>query len=160
MNDSAAERWVTISALTVAGVYAYRRLTETPGQPPVTAKELAGVGELPPLGAWATAWGFTFLVVAVIATAAPELGAAFAILIATGDLMTNASSILADVGQQEKNTGASAADVNVATGATATAPHAPARTAGGAFSTAPLSQQLAGVKQSAGVYVPPGGLGS
>jgi hypothetical protein len=102
MTDNQAERWVTVSALVVAGVYAYRRLTETPGQPPVTVKELAGVGELPPLGAWATAWGFTFLVVAVIATAAPELGAAFAILIATGDLLTNAQSIFKDVGAQQK----------------------------------------------------------
>jgi hypothetical protein len=97
MTDSQAERWVTVSALVVAGIYGYRRLTEQPTTPPVTLKELAGVGELPPLGAWATAWGFTFLVVAIVATAAPELGAAFAILIATGDLMTNAQSIFSDV---------------------------------------------------------------
>jgi hypothetical protein len=101
MTDSQAEKWVITSALVVAGIYGYRRLTETPGQPPVTVKELAGVGELPPLGAWATAWGFTFLVVSVVATAAPGLGAAFAILIATGDLMTNASSIFGDIGTQE-----------------------------------------------------------
>ena len=112
MNDAAAEQWVTVSALTVAGVYAYRRLTEGAGQPPATAKKLVGVGELPPLGAWATAWGFTFLVVAVMATAAPELGAAFAILIATGDLLANASSIFGDVGAQEKTVPTSPA-VNV-----------------------------------------------
>ena len=101
MTDSQAEKWVVTSALVVAGIYGYRRLTETPGQPPVTAKELAGVGELPPLGAWATAWGFTFLVVSIVATAAPGLGAAFALLIATGDLMTNAQSVFADVGAQQ-----------------------------------------------------------
>jgi hypothetical protein len=100
MTDSQAEKWVITSALIVAGVYGYRRLTETPTAPPVTLKELAGAGQLPPLGAWATAWGFTFLVVSIIATAAPELGAAFAILIATGDVMTNAQSIFKDIGAQ------------------------------------------------------------
>ena len=101
MTDSQAEKWVVSSALVVAGIYAYRRLTETPGQPPVTLKQVAGVGELPPLGPWTTAWGFTFLVVALMATAAPEVGASFAVLIAVGDLMTNAQSIFADVGQRE-----------------------------------------------------------
>jgi hypothetical protein len=101
MTDSQAEKWVVSSALVVAGIYAYRRLTEKPTSPPVTAKQIAGVGQLPPLGPWTTAWGFTFLVVALVATAAPELGAAFAVLIAVGDLMTNAQSIMADVGVQE-----------------------------------------------------------
>jgi hypothetical protein len=66
----------------------------------VTVKKLVGVGELPPLGAFATAWGFTFLVVAVITEAAPGLGASFAILIATADLLTNSTSVFADVGKQ------------------------------------------------------------
>jgi hypothetical protein len=109
MTSDQAEKWVIASALTVAGVYAYRRMTETPGKPPVTGKQLAGIGELPPLGPWATAWGLTYLVVAIMATAAPGLGAAFAILIATGDLLTNAQSIFADVGAREGSAGAAAA---------------------------------------------------
>ena len=63
-------------------------------------KKLVGVGELPPLGSFATAWGFTFLIVAIITEAAPGLGAAFAILIATSDLLTNSASVFADVGKQ------------------------------------------------------------
>jgi hypothetical protein len=114
MTDSQAEKWVITSALIVAGVYGYRRLTETPTAPPVTLKELAGAGQLPPLGAWATAWGFTFLVVSIIATAAPELGAAFAILIATGDLMTNAQSIFKDIGAQSSSAAPAAAPAIVA----------------------------------------------
>jgi hypothetical protein len=102
MTDQQAERWIVTSALIVAGIYAYRRLIEQPASPPVKLKQIAGVGQLPPLGAWATAWGFTYLVIAVIATAAPELAAAFAILIATGELLTNSGSIFADVGKQEK----------------------------------------------------------
>jgi hypothetical protein len=100
MSPDTAERWVTISAAVVAGLYAYRRLTE-PSAPPATLKKLFGVGELPPVGAWATAWGFTFLVVSVMAEAAPGLGGAFAILIMVGDLMTNSGSVFADVGKQE-----------------------------------------------------------
>jgi hypothetical protein len=122
MNDTTAERWVVISAVTVAGVYGYRRMTE-PAAPPVTIKKLAGVGELPPLGSFATAWGFTFLVVAVIATASPGLGGSFAILIATADLLTNSASLFADVGKQQKAPGQSAAvQGKVATGAAQATP--------------------------------------
>jgi hypothetical protein len=100
MSRQTAERWVTISALIVALTYGYRRITEATSSP-VTLKKLVGVGDPVPLGAFATAWGFTFLTVAIIAEAAPGLGGAFAILIATGDLLTNSSSVLADVTAQE-----------------------------------------------------------
>jgi hypothetical protein len=100
MNQETAERWVVISAFTVAAVYAYRRFTE-PSAPPATAKKLLGIGGLPPLGAFATAWGFVYLVVAAMAEAAPGLGGGFAILIATADLLTNSAGLFADVGQQE-----------------------------------------------------------
>jgi hypothetical protein len=99
MSRDTAERAVTISAFVVAAVYAYRSFTE-PSAPPPTVKKLAGVGELPPLGSWATAWGFMFLVIAIVTEAAPGLGAAFAILVATGDLLTNTSNLVKDVGQQ------------------------------------------------------------
>jgi len=101
MDKSTAERWVTISALIVIAVYGYRRITE-PAAAPVTAKKLIGVGQPAPLGAFATAWGFTFLVVSIMAEASPGLGGAFAILIATSDLLTNTSSVLADVTKQEQ----------------------------------------------------------
>jgi hypothetical protein len=100
MDHATAERWVTISAATVAGIYAYRRLIE-PSTPPATVKKLMGVGELPLLGSWATAWGFTFLVVAIMAEASPGLGGSFAILIMTADILTNASNLFADVGKQQ-----------------------------------------------------------
>ena len=115
MDRDTAERWVTISAMVVAGIYAYRRLIE-PTATPVTGKQLAGLGSPAPLGAFATAWGFTYLVVSVMATAAPGLGGAFAILIATGDLLTNSASLFADVGKQ---TGPASAQQAV-TNATAT----------------------------------------
>ena len=109
MSAGQSEKWITVSAVAVAGVYAYRRLVEpAPKAAPdrkTKVKQVAGVGELPPLGTWATAWGFTFLVIAVIAEAAPSLGASLAILIATGDLLTNTKSIVVDVGAQEHGKG-------------------------------------------------------
>jgi len=101
MDRSTSERWVTISALIVAGVYAYRRLTEATSTP-VTVKKLAGIGNPVPLGAFATAWGFTFLIVAIMAEAAPGVGGAFAILIAVGDFLTNSQSVFKDVTSLEK----------------------------------------------------------
>lgn len=118
MDRATAERWVTISALLVAGIYAYRRLIE-PTSTPVTGKQLLGSGSPPPLGAFATAWGFTYLVVSIMATAAPGVGGAFAILIATGDLLTNSASLFADVGKQ---TGGQASSASAASTAAAAMP--------------------------------------
>jgi hypothetical protein len=120
MSDAHAEQWITVSAVTVAGVYAYRRLTE-PAKPPATAKKIVGIGDLPPLGPWATAWGLTFLMVALMAEVSPSLGGSFAILIAAGDLLTNSASVFADVAKQEDNKGAAAAAAKAGASADATA---------------------------------------
>lgn len=117
MDASTAERWVTISALIVAAIYGYRRVTEQPSTP-VTAGKLIGNGPPVPLGAFATAWGFTFLVVAIMAEAAPGLGGAFAILIATGDALTNSASVFADIGKQETPSTQQASTTATATGGT------------------------------------------
>jgi hypothetical protein len=163
MDQAAAERWVTISAVTVAGIYAYRRLIE-PSTPPATVKKLMGVGELPPLGSWATAWGFTFLVVAIMAEASPPLGGSFAILIMTADILTNASNLFADVGKQQgatTSTGVPSAQQALAATdplsglAGSTASERAASVAEG-FSTAPRSTQTAGVNPKIPVYVQPG----
>lgn len=100
MDRSTAERWVTISAVLVAGIYAYRRLTEGTTSA-LSVNTALGIGGIPAFGAWATAWGFTYLVVAIMASASPGLGGSFAILIAASDFLTNASSVFADVSKQE-----------------------------------------------------------
>lgn len=100
MDKATAERWVTISALVVLLIYGYRRLTEATSTP-VTAKKLIGLGNPAPLGSFATAWGFTYLLVAIMAEASPGLGGGFAILIATGDFLTNSSTVFADVTKLE-----------------------------------------------------------
>ena len=97
MSPETAERWVVISALIVAGVYAYRRVTEVVAEPPIKLANIAGQGSPPPLGTFVTAWGVTFLGVSVLASANAQLGGAFAILIATGDLLANTPALVADV---------------------------------------------------------------
>lgn len=87
MNQASAERWVTVSALTVAIVYAYRRITE--GAQQGTLKNVLGIGTPVPLGQFMTAWGVTYLTVAIIASAAPPFGGGLAILIMASDLLGN-----------------------------------------------------------------------
>lgn len=110
MSRDGAQRAVTISALIVAAVYAYRRFTSS-GTTPVqkgSLKNVIGLGDPVPLAQWATAWGFTFLVIAVIAEADPSLGGSFAILVATGDVLANTPAITSAVNKQ---TGASSTAV-------------------------------------------------
>jgi hypothetical protein len=102
MSQGTAERWVVISALVVAGVYAYRRIVE-----PVQTgnlKNIIGIGNPVPLGQFATAWGTMYLVIAIMASAAPGLGGGFAILVMTGDLLTNTANLTADLNKQQGTT--------------------------------------------------------
>lgn len=102
MTEQTAERWIVASAVATAGIYFYRLFTEG-SAPPATLQRTLGAGRpVVPLGAFATAWGFTYLTLALIATGAPQLAGAFAILIGTADVLTNTGSIAADVGAQEK----------------------------------------------------------
>lgn len=98
MTSEGAERAITISALVVAGVYAYRRLNE-PASTQTSGRlaQLAGKGAPPPLGVFITAWGFTFLMLSVVASAAPGLGGSMAILVALGDILSNGQQIAKDV---------------------------------------------------------------
>lgn len=99
MTREGAERAVTISALLVAGIYTYRRFTEGSAPAPAGGKlrQLAGQGAPPSGSVFITAWGMTFLVISLIASAAPGLGGALAILVATGDLLGNTSQVAKDV---------------------------------------------------------------
>lgn len=94
--DNDSERWVVISAVIVAGIYAYRRSTETPAAT-ATLKGVAGSGPPVALGAFVTAWGCVFLVISIMASADADLGKAFAILVAAGDLVVNGQDIANDI---------------------------------------------------------------
>jgi hypothetical protein len=101
MSRATAERWVVISAVVTLGIYAYRRLAGAPAAPGGLANI---INQKPPvkLGQFTTAWGFTYLIIAVMAEAAPGLGGGFAILVMTGDLLANIGNVLGQVQQQEK----------------------------------------------------------
>src|SRR3954469_1899482 len=102
MNQTQAESAVTASALVVGGLYVFRRLSET--DVTVTAgkglriKQLAGIGTPPPTGPFVVGWGFTFLVIALLAQASPTLGGSFALLVATGAVLANGTNVSKDVG--------------------------------------------------------------
>lgn len=98
MNAQGADRAITTSALLVAGIYTYRRLTEGAGSPSGSkAAQLLGRGSPPSIGVFITAWGTAFLVMAIVAQASPGLGGSFAILTAVADLMSNGQQLAADI---------------------------------------------------------------
>lgn len=134
MDKATADRWVTIAAAIVAGVYFYRRVTE-PAAGPTTAKKLVGIGQPVPLGSFVTAWGFMFLVLSIVAEASPGLGGSFSALIATSDLLTNMPAITADVG---KRTGA-AKPAATATATTSSSSPPATTTSTGSLPTAPFA---------------------
>jgi hypothetical protein len=102
MTSQGANRAVTISALTVFGIYFYRLITE--GQSGKGQQggvgQLIGIGTPANIGRFITGWGFAFLVIGVLAEAAPQLGGSFAIVVAVSDLFANVGQISADIGKQ------------------------------------------------------------
>lgn len=97
MTRQGAERAVTVSALVVFGVYFYRLLTEGHSSSGGDFLQLGGLGAPPNIGRFITGWGFSFFVLAVITEVAPPLGGSLAILVATGDVLANASQVTRDV---------------------------------------------------------------
>src|SRR6185437_10085272 len=97
MSRSGAHRAVVISALVVFGTYFYRVLTEGHSS---SGGSLLGVGSPPNVGRFITGWGFAFFVLSIITEAAPPLGGALSILVATGDVLANATQVTADVNKK------------------------------------------------------------
>lgn len=112
MIQAQGETAVTTSALVLAGVYGYRKTTETitkapsahnagaplkSGLKPLVESPL-GVGELAPLGQWATGMGLTMIALSIMTSVNPTFGGSFAILIATGAILGNGKAILKDLG--------------------------------------------------------------
>jgi hypothetical protein len=85
MTEEQAQNAVTLSALVVGGVFAYRKLVgPSTGNSPQTAHFVVG-------------FGFVFIVLAILAQAAPPLGGSLAILVATGDLLANGQGLVTDL---------------------------------------------------------------
>lgn len=97
MTRQGAERAVTVSALVVFGVYFYRVATEGHSSSGGGLLQLGGVGAPANIGRFITGWGFAYLLLGIITEAAPPLGGSLAILLAAGDVLTNAGQVSADV---------------------------------------------------------------
>lgn len=98
MTAQGADRAITTSALIVAGIYTYRRLTEGTGSPKGSkAAQLLGQGSPPSIGVFITAWGTAFLIMAIMAQASPGLGGAFAITTAVADVFSNGQQLATDI---------------------------------------------------------------
>lgn len=111
MSRQGAERAVVISALVVAGTYAYRLATEGHAS---SGGSLLGVGAPPNIGRFITGWGFVFLVLGIITEAAPPFGGSMAILVAAGDVLANAGQVAADVNRKVGDQTTTRAPVHVA----------------------------------------------
>lgn len=105
MTQDQAESAVTTSALLVGGVYAYRKLTEHVTETPTKKRESAsgvatgviGTGELLPVGQWLTGAGVTFILLAILASASPDVGGWASILVTTGCLLGNGQAVFKDL---------------------------------------------------------------
>jgi hypothetical protein len=82
MTTDQAQSAVTLSAFVVAGIFAYRKLASgsTAASVPQTSHFVVG-------------FGFTYIILSLLAQAAPALGGMGAILVATGDLLVNGQAI-------------------------------------------------------------------
>jgi hypothetical protein len=87
MSKQQAQSAVTLSAFVVAAVFAYRKLTE-----PAT-----GGKRVPATSHFVVGFGFTFIMLSLVAQAAPQLGGMGAVLVATGDLLSNGQALVKDL---------------------------------------------------------------
>ena len=108
MTQAQGETAVTTSALVLSGIYGSRKTTEKITKAPKTknvgkgavalVEGPLGVGELAPLGQWATGMGLTMIALSIATSVNPGFGGSFAILIAVGAVLGNGQAVLKDLG--------------------------------------------------------------
>lgn len=91
MTSAKAEQMIRLSALVVAGLYAYRRFTEG------TAAELGRSRKLAPLGTFVLGWGATFMILSILAPGLPGFAGAMALLVMIASLLHNGVQISRDL---------------------------------------------------------------
>ncbi len=87
MTSDQAQTAVAGSAFVVAAVFAYRKLVEPATQSKTT----------PATAHFVIGFGVTYIVLSLLAQAAPELGGMFAVLVATADLLNNGQALVKDL---------------------------------------------------------------
>lgn len=95
---------ILASAMVIGATWGYRKLIEPAAQPKPhesQARKIAGLEPQPASTAqFAVAAGFVFFALSVTNLAAPELASAFAVLFATGYLLTNGTAVFNDISAQ------------------------------------------------------------
>lgn len=127
LGTGKAQGYILVCAVITAVIYTFRRLVEpTTGTSSTSSSklaQLAGAGAPPSLEQWIVSYGTAFFMLAVLALAAPELAVSLALMGTIGNLLTNGTTIAADISGLEgipieKTTkAATAQQVNQATGA-------------------------------------------
>lgn len=109
-TTSRAQRWILTSAILTAVIYAFRRLVEPTTGAASPAKggalaRLAGAGT-PPASVehWAVGYSAAYLMLAILALVAPEAAASLAAITVLGNLLTNGTTIAADITGLEGST--------------------------------------------------------
>jgi len=127
MTQGQGETAVTTSALILTGLYGYRKATETFKREPSAHNAGAplrsglkayvegplGVGELEPLGQWATGMGLTFILLSIAASVNSTFGGSFAILAAVGGTLGNGKAVLQDLKSGLSGVGGAASEYGV-----------------------------------------------
>ena len=98
MSTDQAESAVSLSAFLVAAIFGYRKLVEAAQSP------TAGVAAVPSTGHFVIGFGFTFVLLSILAQAAPAFGGMMAVLVGTGDLLVNGQPIANDISSSLKST--------------------------------------------------------
>jgi hypothetical protein len=106
MNTGSA---IVISAVVVAGIYAWRWFTggETPAAG-ATPKSVAGIGPLVSPEGFLVAWGVVYLTISLLAAFSEPLASSLAISVLIGDILTNGVAVAQGTTQlrESKTTGA------------------------------------------------------
>lgn len=95
MSTDQAQSAVSLSAFVVAIVFGYRKLVE---------QGIQGGSGVPTTGHFVIGFGFTYVLLSLVAQGAPTLGGMMAILVATGDVLANGKPLLTDINQALKAT--------------------------------------------------------
>jgi hypothetical protein len=111
VSKRGSEQAIVTSAVVVAGVYAYMRFSGK------TTTSFASFG---------TAWGVVFFILALGSQAAPGAAGAFAILVATADLLANGQKLASTATSAISQTAAPAPATSSSSGIKRVAPSAAA----------------------------------
>lgn len=86
MTRAQADQWIIASAVITGGVYVYLRWRGAHSAP---------------VQVFVTAWGVVYVVLSVMALAAPGIAAGFAMLILTADLLANVQGLAKEIEKVE-----------------------------------------------------------